>query len=193
MSSFGLAPATVAAALVPSANRTEMAPPPATTWWAVRIVPVSVTTVPDPREPLVVVMRTTDGTTCRYRSVTGSGVAVAAGVGGGVARSAAVGDVDPSRKASAAMTTMATTSTPAATISHRQPGWGRVVEAGSAGPGSSVPSGATADRPAATSSAWGARNPRTRPAPAGSMETSLETVPRNRLWSSGRLLRRLLR
>ena len=81
MSIFGFAAATVADVLVPSANRIEMPPPPETTWLAVSTVPVSVTITPDPSEPFEVVISTTDGTTCRYRSVTGSGVAVAAGVG----------------------------------------------------------------------------------------------------------------
>ena len=45
---------------------------------------MSVTIKPEPREPFEVVISTTDGTTCRYRSVIGSGVAVAAGLGVGV-------------------------------------------------------------------------------------------------------------
>ena len=85
MSIFGYAAAIVPDVLVPSANRIEMSPPPETTWWAVSTVPVSVTITPDPSEPFEVVISTTDGTTWRYRSVTGSGVAVAARVGVGVA------------------------------------------------------------------------------------------------------------
>ena len=77
MSVFGSAEATFAAALVPSANRIEMRPPPAMTWLAVSTVPVSVTITPDPSEPFEVVISTTDGTTRRYTSVAGSGVGVA--------------------------------------------------------------------------------------------------------------------
>ena len=108
---------------MPSANTIEMSPPPETTWWAVSTVPVSVTITPDPSEPFEVVISTTDGTTCRYRSVTGSGVAVAAGVGVAVAdaRLAEVAEPDPSLNASAAMITMATTRTPAVETAQRQP------------------------------------------------------------------------
>ena len=84
MSIFGSAAAIVAAVLVPSANRIEMLPPPETTWLAVSTVPASVTITPDPSEPFEVVIITTDGTIWRYISVTGSGVAVTAGVGVGV-------------------------------------------------------------------------------------------------------------
>jgi hypothetical protein len=83
---------------------------------------VSVTITPDPSEPFEVVISTTDGTTCRYRSVTGSGVAVAAGVGVAVAdvRLAEVAEPDPSLNASAAMITMATTRMPAAEKAQRR-------------------------------------------------------------------------
>src|SRR5918993_2169820 len=105
MSIFGYAAAIVPDVLVPSANTIEMSPPPETTWWAVSTVPVSVTITPDPSEPFEVVISTTDGTTCRYRSVTGSGGAVGDGVGVVVsdARLAEVAEPDPSLNASAAM------------------------------------------------------------------------------------------
>ena len=62
MSSFGLVPATVACAVVPSANVTVTAPPPAITWFAVKIVPLSATMTPVPRSWLVRTM-TTEGAT----------------------------------------------------------------------------------------------------------------------------------
>ena len=134
---------------------------------------MSVTTVPDPSEPFEVVIRTTDGTTTRYTSGTGSGVAVAAGVGVGVSvASADVAELEPSLNASAAMTTMATTSTPPAAISQRQPlpyfPDGGAVSRDSDGPG------AAAGPLGTVSSALGARNPRRRPAPVGSINTAYE-------------------
>jgi hypothetical protein len=54
-----------------------------------------------------------------YRSVTGSGVAVVAGLGVAVA-DAWLAEPDPSLKASAAMITTATTRTPAAERDQRQ-------------------------------------------------------------------------
>src|SRR5215207_8483423 len=122
MSIFGYEAAIVPDVLVPSANTIEMSPPPETTWWAVSTVPVWVTITPDPSEPFEVVISTTDGTTCRYRSVTGSGVAVATAVGVAVADTplAEVAEPDPSLNASAAMITMATTRTPAAERAQRQ-------------------------------------------------------------------------
>jgi hypothetical protein len=70
-----------------------------------------------------VVISTTDGTTWRYRSVTGSGVADAAGVGVAVtdARLAEVAEPDPSLNASPAMITMATTRTAAVETAQSQP------------------------------------------------------------------------
>ena len=135
---------------------------------------MSVTTVPDPSEPFEVVISTTDGTTWRYTSGTGSGVAVAAGVGVGVsdARSADVAELDPSLNASAAMTTMATTRTPAAATSQRQPvpcppsRTAAPIREAADGPG------VADDALGSTSSALGARNPRNRPAPVGSMWTA---------------------
>ena len=62
MSRFGLADATVAVVVVPSAKVTEMAPPPEVTWLAVRIVPLSATTTPVPSF-LLVRTSTTDGET----------------------------------------------------------------------------------------------------------------------------------
>ena len=64
MSVVGLFDATLAGALVPSAKTTVRLPPPETTWFAVRIVPVSVTIVPEPSAPFEVVIRTTEPTTC---------------------------------------------------------------------------------------------------------------------------------
>ena len=62
MSVFALADATVAVATVPSAKVTVMAPPPATTWSAVSIVPSSATMTPVPRSfPALIV--TTEGAT----------------------------------------------------------------------------------------------------------------------------------
>jgi hypothetical protein len=92
-------------------------------WSAVSTIPVSVTITPDPSEPFEVVISTTDGTTCRYRSVTGSGVAVAAGLGVAVAdaRLAEVAEPDPSLNANTAMITMAATRTPAAETAQSQP------------------------------------------------------------------------
>ena len=148
------------------------------TWLAVSTVPVSVTITPDPREPFEVVISTTDGTTWRYTSVTGSGVAVAVrGRGRRWPRPADVAEPDPSLNASAAMITIATTSTPAAATAHRQPvirrsgPWTRSAggRADSRTSGSPV---AGTDSPGTTSSAPGARNPRSRPAPAGSMNTA---------------------
>src|SRR5918998_4128039 len=155
MSIFGNAAATVAEVLVPSANRIEMLPPPETTWLAVSTVPVSVTITPDPSEPFEVVISTTDGTTWRYTSVTGSGVAVAAGVGDGVsdARLADVAEVDPSWYASAAMTTMATTRTPAAATSQRQPVPYPTLSDGCADSGSPDCSGVADDALGGTTSA----------------------------------------
>ena len=62
MSSFGLAAATVAFAVVPSANVTVMVPPPAMTWFAVRIVPSSATMTPVPSSSPARTI-TTDGAT----------------------------------------------------------------------------------------------------------------------------------
>src|SRR5215213_2439311 len=123
MSIFGYAAAIIPDVLVPSANTIEMSPPSETTWRAVSTIPVSVTITPDPSEPFDVVINTTDGTTWRYRSVTGSGVAVVTGVGVAVAgaRFAEVAEPDPSLNASAAMITMATTRTPAAERAQSQP------------------------------------------------------------------------
>ena len=91
-----------------------------------RTVPASVTITPDPSEPFEVVISTTDGTTCRYRSGTGSGVAVAGRVGVSVAdaRLPEVAEPDPSLNASAAMITMAITRTTAVEAAQRQP-WPR--------------------------------------------------------------------
>jgi len=62
MSSFGSAAATVAFAVVPSANVTVMGPLEAMTWFAVSIVPSSATMTPVPSSWLVRTM-TTDGAT----------------------------------------------------------------------------------------------------------------------------------
>ena len=81
---------------MPSANTSEIVPPPAMTCWAVSTVPVSLTITPVPRDPFEVVISTTEGATLPYRSGTANGVADAAGVGvadgsdgGGRARSQA--------------------------------------------------------------------------------------------------------
>ena len=107
---------------------------------AVSTVPVSVTITPDPSEPFEVVISTTDGTTWRYRSVTGSGVAVCRGRRRGLGRlvGRARPSVDPSLNASAAMITMATTRTtrpPAST--QRQPAPCPSCPDGCADPGAS--------------------------------------------------------
>ena len=125
MSIFGSAAVTVAAALVPSAKRNRDA---ATAGHDV-VGGEHDAGVGDDQAgaegTFEVVISTTDGTTCRYRSVIGSGVAVAAGLGVGVgvaeARLAEVAEPDPSLNASAAMITMATMRTPAAETAQRQP------------------------------------------------------------------------
>src|ERR671911_1905231 len=82
---------------------------------------MSVTITPDPSDPFEVVISTTDGTTCWYRSVTGSGVAAAVGVAVADAPLAEVAEPDPSLNASPAMITMATTRTPPLATAQSQP------------------------------------------------------------------------
>jgi hypothetical protein len=71
-------------------------------------------------------INTTEGATCRYKSVTGNGVAVAAELGVAVADAglAEVAEPDPSLNARAAMITMATTRTAPAEAAQSQP-WPR--------------------------------------------------------------------
>jgi hypothetical protein len=133
-----------------------------------------VTITPDPSEPFEVVIITTDGTIWRYTSVTGSGVAVAAGVGVGVcdARSVDVAELDPSWYASAAMTTMAMTSTPAAATSQRQPPPYATFPGGCGDSGGWDRSEVSDAALGKAALALGARNPRSRPGPAGSIWTA---------------------
>ena len=105
--------------------------------------------------------------------MTGSGVAVASGVGVGDARLAEVAEPDPSLNASAAMI-MATMSTPAAETAQPQRVPRRTRPStrvgGCADPGRSGCAGAADDALRTAMSAPGARKPRSRPAPSGSME-----------------------